>query len=374
MNIVVSPDSFKGSLSALEAGTIIQKAFLTIMPHANIDVIPMADGGEGTLETLLFSTKGKRFQTTVVGPLGKEVCVDYGVLRNEGIVVIEMAQVSGLSMVPEDKRNPLHTTTYGIGQVIKEAIEKGHRKFIIGLGGSATNDGGLGMLQALGVTFLGSENQVVTPFGESVVKVSKVDYSTILPQVKECIFQIASDVENPLCGLSGASAVFGPQKGANVEMVTHLDMALKNYATLVQDHLQIDVMNQEGAGAAGGLGFAFLSLGGKVVSGAKLLADAAGLEEKIKQADFVITGEGQSDFQTLFGKVPGYVGKLAKENNVKAILISGALGKGYEELYKYFVSCDSIVSGPMTLKDCMYKAETLLFKKSLNIARLIHHL
>lgn len=371
MNIVIAPDSFKGSLSALDAGTNIQKAFLTVLPQANIEVVPMADGGEGTLETLLFSTKGKRFQTEVTGPLGEKVVTEYGVFGEEDIVIIEMAKVSGLPMVPVDKRNPLKTTTFGIGEVIQEALQKGYRKFIVGLGGSATNDGGLGMLQALGVTFLDQNGQIVTPFGSSVKDVVKVDFSTINKLVSECSFQIASDVENPLCGPNGASAVFGPQKGATEEMVKLLDTALANYGQIVEEHLNTQFMDEKGAGAAGGLGFAFLTIGGEMVSGAKLIGDAAGLTAKIKEADLVITGEGQSDFQTLFGKVPGYIGKVAVENQVKAFLLSGGLGKGYEELYRYFVSCESIVTGPMSLEECIEKADKLLFEKAINIARVI---
>lgn len=331
----------------------------------------MADGGEGTLETLLFSTKGKRFQTEVTGPLGEKVVTEYGVFGEEDIVIIEMAKVSGLPMVPVDKRNPLKTTTFGIGEVIQEALQKGYRKFIVGLGGSATNDGGLGMLQALGVTFLDQNGQIVTPFGSSVKDVVKVDFSTINKLVSECSFQIASDVENPLCGPNGASAVFGPQKGATEEMVKLLDTALANYGQIVEEHLNTQFMDEKGAGAAGGLGFAFLTIGGEMVSGAKLIGDAAGLTAKIKEADLVITGEGQSDFQTLFGKVPGYIGKVAVENQVKAFLLSGGLGKGYEELYRYFVSCESIVTGPMSLEECIEKADKLLFEKAINIARVI---
>jgi glycerate kinase len=370
MNIVVAPDSFKGSLSSLEAGSIIQKAFLTILPHASIEVVPMADGGEGTLDTLLFATKGKSFQMVVTGPLGYLVSSEYGVLGDEETVMIEMAKISGLPMVPMEKRNPLHTTTYGIGEVIKEAINKGYRSFMIGLGGSATNDGGLGMLQALGVTFLDQNGRKVQPFGEFVGKVVSVDFSTMDPRVQECTFQIASDVENPLCGPNGASAVFGPQKGADRAMVVELDDALAKYAGLIEDHLHKRLQNVEGAGAAGGLGFAFLALNGQIISGAKLVADAARLQEKVASADLVITGEGQSDFQTLFGKVPGYIGKLAARSNVKAILISGGLGKGYEDLYQYFISCDSIATGPMSLKECMENAEELLFKKAINLARI----
>ncbi len=371
MNIIIAPDSFKGSLTALEAGTIIQNALLTVMPLANIEVFPMADGGEGTLDTLLFSTKGKRFQVEVTGPLGTKVTSEYGVFGEERTVVIEMAKISGLPMVPENLRNPLNTTTYGIGEVIKEAINNDCRKFIIGLGGSATNDGGLGMLQALGVTFLDESGNEVEPFGSSVRKVTKVDFSTIDPKVRECTFQIASDVENPLCGKNGASAIFGPQKGASEDVVLELDTALETYANLIEQHLKVSLQNIQGAGAAGGLGFAFLTIGGEMISGARLITESVGLQEKMAQADLVITGEGQSDYQTLLGKVPGFIGKLAESHNVKAFLISGSLGKGYEELYKYFISCDSIVTGPLTLQECIENAEDLLFKKAVNLARIM---
>jgi glycerate kinase len=370
MNIIIAPDSYKGSLSALEAGTIIRKAFLNVLPHAKIEVVPMADGGEGTLETLLFSTNGKRFQTEATGPLGIRVKTEYGVLGDERTVIVEMATISGLPMVSEEKRNPLNTTSYGIGEVLKEAINNGYRSFIVGLGGSATNDGGLGMLQALGATFLDRDGKVAEPFGADVVKVAKVDFSTIDSRLSECRFQIASDVENPLCGPKGATAVFGPQKGADEAMVKELDLALSQYANLIEHHLGKSIQHTNGAGAAGGLGFAFLTIGGEIVSGAKLVADAAGLQKKIVEADLVITGEGQSDFQTLFGKVPGYIGKLAHSHQVNAILISGSLGNGYEDLYQYFISCESIVTGPMTLQHCMEHAEELLFKKAINVARL----
>jgi glycerate kinase len=371
MNIIVAPDSFKGSLTSLEAGASIKKGILSEIPLANIEVIPMADGGEGTLDTLLFATKGKRFQVDALGPHGIRVKTQYGVLGNDDTVVIEMALISGLPMVSEDKRNPLYTTTYGIGEVILEAINSGYRKFIIGLGGSATNDGGLGMLQALGVTFLNEYGHRVRPFGGSVQDVTIVDFSTLDSRVKECRFQIASDVENPLCGPNGASAVFGPQKGADEQMVKELDTALSKFANLVEKEIKTSFQEVEGAGAAGGLGFAFLTIGGEMISGAKLIGEATGLKDKILKSDLVITGEGQSDYQTLFGKVPGYIGKLAFEQNVNAILISGSLGKGYEELYKYFLSCDAIATGPMSLQECMLNAEDLLYKKAKNIARLL---
>ncbi|WP_230501044.1 glycerate kinase [Sutcliffiella rhizosphaerae] len=372
MKIIIAPDSFKGSLTSMEAGTIIKNAFQKVFPQAAIEVVPMADGGEGTLDTLLFSTKGKRLQKEVKGPLGEPVPVEYGILGDEETVLIEMAKISGLPMVEESKRNPLNTTTYGIGEVILDAINQGYRKFLIGLGGSATNDGGLGMLQALGATFQDEAGKKVPPFGSAVGEVASVDFSTIHPQVKECQFDIASDVENPLCGEIGASAVFGPQKGADEKMVEMLDASLSKYGALIEQHLGKTFQNMKGAGAAGGLGFAFLSIGGTILSGSKLIAEAANLHQDIPHADLIITGEGQSDFQTLYGKIPGYIGQLASENNIPAMLISGSLGDGYEKLYEYFTSCDSIATGPMSIEDCILHAENLLYKKAYNLAKIIH--
>ncbi|WP_102348889.1 glycerate kinase [Bacillus sp. Marseille-P3661] len=371
MNILIAPDSFKGSLSALQAGNIIKNAFIEVIPDANLDVVPMADGGEGTLDTLLFVTGGKRLHLEVTGPLQKKVGVEFGILGDNKTIVIEIAKIAGLPMVAVDQQNPLETTTYGIGEVIKACCEKGYRDFIIGLGGSATNDGGLGMLQALGVSFLDKNKQPVLPIGRSVSQIEHVDFSTIQPDIKECKIQIASDVDNPLCGDNGATAVFGPQKGATPDMVEKLDRALSKYATLIENHLNKTYQFNKGAGAAGGLGFAFLLLGAEITSGAKLMAESTKLVDKIKAANWVITGEGQSDFQTLFGKVPGYIGKIAEVNNVKALLLSGSLGKGYEELYQYFISCDSIANGPISLQHCMEHAEDLLFKKAYNLARLL---
>ena len=372
MKIIIAPDSFKGSLTSLQAGTIMNDAFVKVFPNEEIKVLPMADGGEGTLDTLLFATKGKRLQKEVTGPTGEKVDIEYGLLGDGKTVLIEMARVSGLTMVEEKKRNPMNTTTFGIGEVILDGIEKGYRKFLIGLGGSATNDGGLGMLQALGVSFLNEKGVEVTPYGSSLFDVKKVDFNTMNPLVNECEFEIASDVDNPLCGRYGATAVFGPQKGADEQMVHLLDDALNKYSSLVEEHLGMQWKDMKGAGAAGGLGFAFLSIGGKIVSGAKLVAEAVNLHEELIDADLVITGEGQSDFQTLYGKIPGYIGKLAFEKNVPAMLISGSLGDGYEKLYDYFLSCDSIATGPMSLEHCIKHADTLLYKKSYNLARIFH--
>jgi glycerate kinase len=371
MNIVIAPDSYKGSLTAVEVGTIIQKAFLSEFPHANIEVVPMADGGEGTLDAFMYAIGGERFSVEVTGPLGSKIATEYGVLEDGKTVVIEMAKIAGLPMVPPEKRDPYKTTSYGIGEIIIHAMEKGYRQFIIGLGGSATNDGGLGMLQALGVTFIDGNGETVKPFGEFVKKVAKVDFSSLHPLVKECQFQIASDVDNPLCGERGASHVFGPQKGATPHQVFELDKALDHYANVIEKEIGKSYKNVKGAGAAGGLGYAFLLLGGKMMSGSRIVAEVTQLEEKIKQADWVITGEGQSDFQTLYGKVPSYVAAISRQYGAKPILISGSLGTGYEQLYEQFVSCYSIASGPMSLEQCIKQAKELLFTQAKNVARLI---
>lgn len=371
MNIVIAPDSFKGSLNARDVGTTMKKAFEDEWNGFNVRVIPMADGGEGTLETLVFSTNGKRIEVEATGPLGEKIKTEYGVFGDGGTVVIEAASVAGLPMVPKEKLNPMNTTSYGIGEVILHAVAKGYRKFIVGLGGSATNDGGLGMLQALGVTFVDDKKQIVEPFGHSVGKVRNVDFSTMNPLINDCHFQIAADVDNPLCGIRGASYVFGPQKGADQHMVEELDRALKAYGDIIEHTLQINIQHLEGAGAAGGLGFAFLLLNSQLKSGAQLIAESSGLYDVIQQADWVITGEGQSDYQTLYGKVPSYVAKLAKQYKVNTSLISGSLGEGYEQLYDSFISCHSITKGPISLDECMEKAGELLYYETKNVARLL---
>lgn len=372
MKIVVAPDSFKGSLSASEAGIIIKEAFTLEIPGIEVDTIPMADGGEGTLDTLLFATGGRRVETTATGPLEAPVRTCYGILGDEETAVIEIARVAGLPMVPEDQRNPWQTTSFGVGELIIQAIDAGLRKFMIGLGGSITNDGGLGMLQALGAIFLDAHGKPLGPTGASLLKITAVDFSGLHPKLKECRFKIASDVENPLCGANGASLVFGPQKGATAEQVLLLDKGLANYARLVERVVALEFQHTPGAGAAGGLGFGFLAIGAEILPGARLVAEATQLEAKIKEADWVITGEGQSDFQTLLGKAPLFVAKLAKKNRVDTILISGGLGAGHEQLLDYFVSCHAITNAPVSLAEALANAKPNLFSCARNLARLLY--
>lgn len=371
MKIVVAPDSFKGSLPAKEVGITIKEAFTLEIPGVEVEVIPMADGGEGTLDTLLFATGGEKIAAMATGPLGEKVKTCYGILGDGKTAVVEMAQVAGLPMVPQDRRNPMLTTTFGVGELVAAAIEKGVRSFIIGLGGSATNDGALGMLQALGAVFLDERGANVNPVGESLQKIAGVDFTNLRPELKACRFRIASDVENPLCGENGASSVFGPQKGATEEQVRALDKGMRHYASLVEACLNLRLQTVPGAGAAGGLGFGFLALGAEIVSGAQVTAEATGLENAVREADWVITGEGQSDLQTLYGKVPFFVARMARKHGVNPILISGGLGQGHEALLDHFVSCHSIANAPMPLEQAIANAQPLLFSCARNIARLL---
>lgn len=372
MKIVIAPDSFKGSLSAEEVGRTIKNGILFENPNAIVTVIPMADGGEGTLEALLFSTNGVIINLEASGSFFEKKPVRYGVLGDGITVIIEIAQIVGLADVPDEKKNPLLTTTYGIGETILHALDNGNRKFIIGIGGSATNDGGIGMLQALGGKFLDRNDSSVVPIGASLNEIRSVDLANIDSRIYQSEIIIASDVNNPLCGSQGASYVFAPQKGADLEQVKKLDDGLSNYGNLIEKHLDKNLMNIPGAGAAGGLGFALLALGADIQSGAKIVAERTGLEERIRAADWIITGEGKSDYQTVFGKAPVFVAKIAKKHNVKAILISGSLGEGLEKLYDYFVSVNSIVRGPTTLDDAILNANENLFNSARNITRLLN--
>jgi glycerate 2-kinase len=369
MRIVIAPDSFKECLYASEVGRAMKKGILACIPDAQIDVLPMADGGEGTIEALLFATSGQRIELEASDPFGKRIKTSYGVLGDKKTAVIEMAKIAGLQVVT--KRDPLAASTYGVGELISHAVASGYRKLIIGLGGSATNDGGMGMLQALGCKFLDADGQPVPLGGGDLNQITSVDFSGLLPAVLECEITIASDVENVLCGPKGATYVFGPQKGAQEEELSRLDRGLQHFASLVEEDVGTRLQHIAGAGAAGGLGFGLLAIGARIESGARIVAEAMKLEAFIKSADWVITGEGKSDFQSAYGKVPVHVAKLAKEHGVKAILISGALGKGYQELYSYFLSCQAISTGPMSLEYSMEHAEQLIYDSAFNMARIM---
>ena len=326
MNIVVAIDSFKGCLSSIEAGEAIREGILKAIGHANVQVRPLADGGEGTVEALVLGMQGRIEKVNVTGPLGELAEAQYGIISESKMAIIEMSAAAGITLVEEKKRNPLNTTTYGVGELIKDAIEKGCRYFIVGIGGSATNDGGIGMLQALGYEFLDKSGDQV-PFGaKGLSLIEKISDENVLPQLKECIFKVACDVTNPLCGELGCSAVFGPQKGASPDMILDMDIWLSDYAKLTQAKYPNANMNQAGTGAAGGLGFAFLSyMNATLESGVKIVLEETKLESYIKDADIVVTGEGRLDGQTIMGKAPIGVAQMAKKYGKKVIAFSGCV-------------------------------------------------
>ncbi|RUS47815.1 glycerate kinase [Cohnella sp. AR92] len=364
---VVVPDSFKGSLTSLQAGHIISDSIRKHFPDAEIDVIPVADGGEGTVEALVTAASGKLIDTKAAGPLGDETDTQFGIIGGD-TAVFELANVAGLPMVPKEKRNPYDTTTRGLGELIKQALDKGLRRLVVGLGGSATNDGGMGMLSELGVRFRDADGDLLPGYGRDVGQAVSVDFGGLDPRLAECELIAACDVKNPLCGPEGASVIFGPQKGATPEQAAELDRALLGYAGLVERELGRPALHEvPGAGAAGGLGFALLSLGFTLAPGAELIDRMAGLESRIAGSDWVITGEGRTDGQSAYGKLPYYAATLAKKHGAKAILISGSLGADYLELRELFAGCFALITEPSDLQTCMDRAVPALAACSDNV-------
>jgi len=373
MKIVVAPDSFKGSMSASEICSVVKKGIENVMPTAQVKEIPLADGGEGTMDNLVYSTNGTTRQVEVVGPIGKKITASYGILGDQETVIIEMAQASGLPILRPAERDPLHATTFGTGQLIKDALDQGYRKFIIGLGGSATNDAGAGMLRALGVTFYDKDHGPLPEGGGALNDLAFFDDSKLDQRLKEATFVVASDVTNKLCGPEGASAIFGPQKGATPEMVTILDRGLNRFAEVVLQQKGMDMRDVVGGGAAGGLGSAIVTfLHAEVKSGIHVVMDTVNFEEEIRGADLIITGEGRLDSQTLSGKVISGVCKVAKKYQVPVIALCGSLeleAKRFEELG--LQSAFSIVSGPCDLAEAMEKAPHLIIERVEAIMRVI---
>lgn len=326
MRAVVAIDSLKGSLSSLEAGSAISEGIHRVFPHAEIIVRPLADGGEGTVEALALGMNGRLEKVKVTGPLGNPVEAVYGIIDESKTAIVEMSAAAGITLVEEKDRNPLHTTTYGVGEMIRDAIRKGCRRFIVGIGGSATNDGGIGMLQALGYGFL-DKNGCQVPFGAKGLKeIDHIVDDDVIPELQECTFKVACDVTNSLCGEQGCSAVFGPQKGATSSMVMQMDKWLAYYAALTQKKYPKANKKQAGTGAAGGLGFAFLAYTNATLeSGIKIVLDETKLESYVKDADLVITGEGRLDGQTVMGKAPIGVANIAKKYGKKVIAFSGCV-------------------------------------------------
>lgn len=326
MKAVTAVDSFKGSLSSLEAGEAVREGILAVYPDAEVLVRPLADGGEGTAQALTLGMRGKMQSVRVTGPLGDVADASYGILRDGRTAVVEMSAAAGITMVPEEKRNPMHTTTYGVGEILRDAIKKGCREFVVGIGGSATNDGGIGMLQALGYGFLDENGQQV-PFGaEGLRRLKSITDDGVLPELSECHFRVACDVTNPLCGKSGCSAVFGPQKGATPEMIRQMDGWLSAYAQMSRNINPAADETYPGTGAAGGLGFAFLTFTNAALeSGVRIVLEETHLEEYIRDADVVVTGEGRLDGQTVMGKAPIGVARLAKKYGKPVIAFSGSV-------------------------------------------------
>ncbi|WP_068672229.1 glycerate kinase [Oceanobacillus sp. Castelsardo] len=370
MKIILAPDSFKGSLTALEVAKTMEKAILEINNNHKVVMKPMADGGEGTMEAMLVSGKGRKVPVRCTGPLGEKIETSYAILDSSK-AVIEMAMTSGLVQVPENMRNPDFTTTYGLGEVIRDALDKGCTSILIGIGGSATNDGGLGMLLALGMKAWNEKGVLVEGFGKDLREVSKVTFKDLDPRLQKVELKVACDVDNPLCGSTGASKVFGPQKGATEEQIQQFDKSLENYGSLIEKEINRPLKDVPGSGAAGGVGFALLAIGADILSGAELLAKVIGLEEVMEGADLVITGEGQSDVQTLYGKAPGYVASLANKYGVPTVLLSGALIGNFDVLRERFSGCFSIVNKPLSLKESMEQAKPLLHEQTKQIVHFV---
>ena len=326
MNIVIAIDSLKGSLTSLEAGKAIETGIKKVYSEAVTKVLPLADGGEGTVEALTLGMGGKLQSIEVTGPLGNKILAQYGILSDGKTAIVEMAAAAGITLVPDNKRNPLYTTTYGVGEILLDAMHKGCRHFIIGIGGSATNDGGVGMLQALGYDMLDADGKPV-PFGAAGLKVlCRIDDSRVTPKLKECSFRIACDVTNPLCGEKGCSAIYGPQKGAGPEDIALMDKWMGDYARISREKYSHANANAPGAGAAGGMGFAFLTFTNATLeSGIEIVLAETKLEDHISKADLVITGEGRLDGQTVMGKAPVGVARIAKKYNKPVIAFAGCV-------------------------------------------------
>lgn len=375
MRIVVAPDSYKGSLSATKVADAIETGIKNIDSNIFVDKVPMADGGEGTVEALIVATGGHIIEKCVTGPLGEPVNSFYGILGDGVTGVVELAAASGILLVPKEKRNPMLTNTFGTGELIKAAIESGCKKLIVGIGGSSTNDGGTGLLQALGVRFLDSEKRELGFGGQILGLIHSIDVSGLYKGLQGIEIEVACDVSNPICGYNGAAYIYGPQKGATDQMIEKMDKGLRNYSNKLIEFCGKDVRNLPGGGAAGGVGGGIVALlDARLKPGIDIMIEATNLDHKIRQAQLVITGEGKTDNQTVFGKVPSGIAKLAKLHGVPAVCVSGGVGEGFEQLYEMGItSVFGITNRPMTLEEAMLNAHVLVMKATENIIRLFCH-
>ena len=353
--IVVAIDSFKGSLSTFEAGKAIEEAAKEMYENSEVTISPIADGGEGTVEAIISATNGELVRTVVCNPLGEKIEATYGFIPHTKTAIIEMSAAAGITLIEESERNPMNTTTFGVGEMILDAISKGCRKFVIGIGGSATNDGGVGMLQALGFEFLDKNGKQVLLGAKGLKDIAIIKTENAVKKLKECSFCVACDVKNVLCGDNGCSAIYGPQKGATPEMIKDMDLWLGNYAQLTKEVIQTSDANIPGTGAAGGMGFAFLSyLNASLMSGIELVMKETDLESHIKDADIVVTGEGRLDGQSYMGKAPVGVAKLAKKYNKPVIAFSGCVTEEAINCNDYGIDAFfPIVRKPCTLDEAM---------------------
>jgi len=360
--ILLSPQEFKESLSGIEVAMAMKKGIRNVDKNVTIDLCPVADGGDGTLQTLVDITEGELIKQKVHNPLGKIIDSEWGKLGDNKTAVIEMAKASGLALLNENEKDPMKTSTYGTGELFRSALDHGIRDFIIGIGGSATNDGGAGFASALGAKFLDSNKDIVIPSGESVGKISHIDTSGLDKRLQEVKVMVACDVNNPLCGKNGASNIFGPQKGANEQTIKILDKSLRHWAKVIKDQMRKDILNVPGSGAAGGLGAGLMAFAdAELLNGADIVLDYLNYEKKLEGVDLVIVGEGQTDKSTQFNKSPIAVSLRAKKYNIPVIIISGSLGKGYNELENMGIDAFfSIVNEPMDLQYAINNAFELI--------------
>ena len=370
MKIIIAPDSFKESLSSLQVAEQIEAGFREIFPQAQLLTFPLADGGEGTVEALTAATGGTRVPVEVTGPLGERVPSFYGMTGDRRTAIIEMAAASGLALVPPQRRNPMKTTSFGTGELIGHALDAGVRTLIIGIGGSATNDAGAGMLQALGVRLMGKDGREIGFGGEALGELQRIDGDGLDPRLKECSIQVACDVDNPLTGSRGASAIFAPQKGATSEMVIRLEENLARFARIVARDRHRQIAQAPGAGAAGGMGGALLAfLDAALRPGIEIVIDALALEEHMKGADLVVTGEGRLDQQTLGGKAPFGITRLAAKYRVPVIIVAGSLGADARLFYPQGMGAVfSVIDRPCSLEEALTRAADNLRRTARNIA------
>lgn len=373
MKIVIAPDSFKESLTALEVANAIERGFKRIFPNAEYVKLPMADGGEGTVQSLVDATRGRLIEAEVTAPLGNQVKSFFGLSGDGKTAIIEMAAASGLHLVPMDERNPCQTTSFGTGELIKQALDLGVQHIILGIGGSATNDGGAGMLQALGLGLLDKNGQSIGFGGTALSNLAEIQLADLDPRLQHVQIEVACDVNNPLCGERGASAIFGPQKGATPEMVKELDAALAHFAEIADRDCGKQIKEQSGAGAAGGMGGGLLLLPNvQLKAGVQIVLDNLKFAEQVKDADLVITGEGRMDAQSILGKTPIGVARTAKQFNRPVIAIAGCLREDYEVVYEHGIDAVfPIIRNLGDLPTILKQGEQNLISTAQNVARLL---